>query len=129
MGLICMNCLEKGHLAATCTSSVVCRECRKTEHKRGDPACTVVTPTAPVAVQQQQQNASSGERASDQQQTTAAAAEKQPAGEKESRQPMSRKQSAPPPPPSPPPLRTNNAQSKRPRSRSLSRNRDSKGRS
>ena len=120
----CTNCLEKGHLAATCMSPVVCRECRKTGHKRGDPACTAVTPTAPVAVQQQQQNASSGERAPvvllvpEQQQTTAAAAEKQTAGEKESRQPMSGKQTAP---------RTNNAQSKRPRSRSLSRDRDSKG--
>ena len=42
----CNNCLQSGHLAASCTSEIVCKECRKPGHKRGDPRCQITVPAA-----------------------------------------------------------------------------------
>ena len=35
----CSRCLGQGHTASICESDIVCRECRKPGHERGDPAC------------------------------------------------------------------------------------------
>ena len=35
----CSRCLAQGHTASICESDIVCRECRKPGHERGDPAC------------------------------------------------------------------------------------------
>ena len=37
----CHNCLSPGHVAANCTSDVVCRGCRQPGHRQGDPGCTM----------------------------------------------------------------------------------------
>ncbi|KAI8493302.1 hypothetical protein Bbelb_293060 [Branchiostoma belcheri] len=39
--LICSNCLETGHHKSMCDKTVVCIQCRKPGHKRGDPACSL----------------------------------------------------------------------------------------
>lgn len=37
--LVCFRCLETGHWVGDCPNDVTCRECHKSGHKRGDPAC------------------------------------------------------------------------------------------
>eukprot|EP00745_Piridium_sociabile_P001801 TRINITY_DN110908_c0_g1_i12.p1 TRINITY_DN110908_c0_g1~~TRINITY_DN110908_c0_g1_i12.p1 ORF type:complete len:231 (-),score=28.23 TRINITY_DN110908_c0_g1_i12:168-860(-) len=39
--LVCSNCLAEGHHRTACTNHVVCFTCKKTGHKKGDPACTL----------------------------------------------------------------------------------------
>jgi hypothetical protein len=37
--IVCSKCLENGHHMSVCKNDVVCRTCKKTGHKRGDPVC------------------------------------------------------------------------------------------
>ena len=37
----CSRCLSKGHHSSACTGEVVCKQCRKPGHKRGDPECDI----------------------------------------------------------------------------------------
>lgn len=37
--VICSRCLQPNHHVSQCTNEVVCRECKQTGHKRGDPRC------------------------------------------------------------------------------------------
>ncbi|XP_019630252.1 PREDICTED: uncharacterized protein LOC109474392 [Branchiostoma belcheri] len=39
--LTCSNCLETGHHKSVCDKPVVCVQCKKPGHKRGDPACNL----------------------------------------------------------------------------------------
>lgn len=37
--VICSKCLGEGHHVSACENDIVCRTCKKTGHKRGDPVC------------------------------------------------------------------------------------------
>ena len=50
--LVCSGCLETGHWFDDCPNDVTCRECHKSGHKRGDPACRAMEeePVLPESV-------------------------------------------------------------------------------
>ncbi|CAH1229875.1 Hypp260 [Branchiostoma lanceolatum] len=37
----CSNCLQEGHHRSTCENEVICHQCKKPGHKKGDPACVL----------------------------------------------------------------------------------------
>ena len=39
--LVCSNCLEESHHHSSCDKQVVCRVCKQSGHKKGDPLCNV----------------------------------------------------------------------------------------
>ena len=46
--LKCYNCNETGHITKNCPQPVICRTCKQTGHKAGDPACPVPSEEPPT---------------------------------------------------------------------------------
>ena len=56
---VCGRCLREGHGTASCVNDIICRECLKPGHKRGDPLCEAIAENVEQTADRDQEGNSS----------------------------------------------------------------------